>query len=61
MLDIPHHWLVQYQTSTNCQMILLDQFGQMIDNIDRSTTNVSLINSDKIVLLGPKGIEIYRR
>jgi len=57
LLNHDNQWLVQHSTQTT----LLDEKGQVINEIDRNGYNITLVSRDKIAFLNTFGIEIYQR
>jgi len=61
LLNHSNQWLVQISTNEKSQTILLDENGQVINEIDRHGYNLTLIGRDKIAFLDHNGIQIYQR
>lgn len=61
LLNHCNRWFIQYCTQEKCQSIILDEKAQIINEIDRSGSNVTLIGLDKVALLDYNHIQIYQR
>lgn len=61
LLNLHNQWLIQIYSDKQSQIVLLDENAQVMNQVDHSGYNLTLMDRNKIAFLNQIGIQIYQR